>query len=133
MSNYINGYSTPQFKIYNSSNVEETTIDLNLCGQDGLMENYEFFSTRHNLLNYQENVNWYGFHINFNLSYSEYSDKTNALKIMKLINYIMNDYRIKIIPRTDLLRRQYDPHPRNDRRANRPKQNRMGRGADSRL
>ncbi len=108
MAEYITGYSKPRFLIINSSGLIIDTIDLNLCGTDGLTENYEFYLAKHNLLNYSEVTYFYGYHINFNLSYSEYSNKTNSLAISKLINHILNNYKLIIVPRIDILNRYYN-------------------------
>lgn len=109
MKNYINGYSTPKFVIKDpDSQAIIDTIELNLCGSDGLSEEYEFIAIKHKLLNYSEYSKWMGYFINFTLSYSEYSSKSNSLKVMALINYILYGCDITLYPRTDVLSRVFD-------------------------
>lgn len=107
MKNFITGHSYPLFKIYNGNTYIED-ISLNLCGVDGLKESYESFGVKHELLSFTTVTKWKGMHINFKLSYSEYSNKDNSLKIMKLLNYIINGYKIILYPRADILSRSFE-------------------------
>lgn len=101
MRQYVNGYSTPQFKIYSGNNLIDT-IDLNLTDTTGLVEEYEIYSINHQLIDLTNSNNLQGFHINFFLSYKSYSKKSNSINIKRLLDYfITNDYTITLTPRTD--------------------------------
>lgn len=97
---YINGYDKPKFIIYDGlTYVKE--IELRLCDEDGLTEEYEFLYIEHNMLNYSQEKLFKGYHIHFNLSYKSWSDATNTIKIRDLINYILLGYKILLYPRKD--------------------------------
>ena len=109
MGNFINGYSTPRILIKDINNNLIETVDLMLTGSDGLTEEYEFFYIEHNLINYSTVKTFKGYHINFNLSYTEYSPKSNSFKIMNLINYIFqNNYKLILYPRSEILSRYFE-------------------------
>lgn len=108
MKNYVNGYSFPIFYIKNSNNVVTETIELALTGEDGLTEKFDLISIKHDLLNYTTSQKYLGHHVYFSLSYSEYSNLNNTLKIGKLIDYILNNQRIFLQPRADILGRVYE-------------------------
>ncbi len=98
---YINGYDKPKFLIYYNDYTYVETIELNLCDEDGLTEEYEFLYIEHKLLDYSEEKLFNGLHIYFILSYKSWSDNTNSMKIKKLLNYSLGNYRIFIFPRVD--------------------------------
>ena len=108
MKNYVNGYDAPVIYIKNSNNVVTDTIELSLTGEDALTEKYELISISHSLLNYSTSTKYLGHHVYFSLSYSEYSNLENTLKIGKLIDYILNNQRIFLEPRKDIKSRVYE-------------------------
>lgn len=103
-TNTVTGYSSPHFDIYYDDYTLLDSIDLKLCDSTGLTEDYEFISIEHNLIDYSTIQTYLGYYITFTLSYAEWSDAENSLKIKNLINYSLNNYRIFIQPRIDLAR-----------------------------
>lgn len=108
MKNFVNGYSFPIFYIKDTNNNVTDKIELDLTGEDGLTEKYELISIKHDLLNYSTAQKYLGHHVYFSLSYSEYSSLENTLKIGKLIDYILNNQRIFLQPRADILSKVYE-------------------------
>lgn len=105
---FVNGSSTPKFTIKNNDTIINTII-LDLTDENGLVEEYEFYSIKHQLLNYSNIHKTNGFHINFSLPYSSYSAKENLLKIKLIINYfIQGTYQVYLTPRSDFNMNTYE-------------------------
>ncbi len=110
MSGYINGYKYPRFIIKTSAGAAVETINLSLCGNDGLIETYDFNLVtveQENMTKYQKSI---GGKITFTLNYSDHSNRTNSLSIGSLINYILEiqDYKIYLIPRSEYTWRVFE-------------------------
>lgn len=105
--NFVNGYSYPTFKVYDGTTFIES-IALDYCGAEGLIENMEFITVQHNYTDYSTAQVIEGVHYYFDLSYSEYSNKTNTLKIKRILNYAIDGNKIFIYPRTDVLNRFFE-------------------------
>ena len=104
---YVTGYSYPMFKIYSGTTLIES-INLDYCGAEGLFETYELLGYEHNFTDYSTSQAIQGVHYYFDLSYSEYSDMTNSLKIKRIVNYAIDGNKIYIYPRADILNRFYE-------------------------
>lgn len=99
----IGGNDKPKFLIYTNDGNKIDEIQLNLCDDEGLIEEYELkVDSEHDLYNYSTEIEYAGFHIYFNLSYNRYSNNENTLKIGKLIQYILSNKKIELIPRIDV-------------------------------
>ena len=107
MKQYVNGSSFPIFYVKDSGNNTTDTIALPLCGADGLTERFETVFIEHELQNYSSVKKFLGHHVYFNLSYSDYSNLDTTLKIGKLMNYILNNNRLVIQPRAEILSRSF--------------------------
>jgi hypothetical protein len=98
----IGGNDRPKFFIYTKDGVKVDEILLDLCDEDGLTEEYEIKATEHNLYNYSTEIDYEGYHIYFSLSYNRYSNNENTLKIGKLLQHILTNKKIELMPRSDL-------------------------------
>lgn len=107
MKQYVNGSSFPIFYIKDDNNNVIETIELPLCNADGLIERFETMFIEHELQNYSTVKKFLGHHIYFNLSYSEFHNLDTTLKIGKLMNYILENYRLVIQPRADIPSRSF--------------------------
>jgi hypothetical protein len=110
MSGYINGYRYPRFIIYTSAGVFVETINMDLCGPDGLKETYDFNIIeveQENMTVYQKSI---GGRITFELNYSQHSSRNNSLNIGKLIDYILetHNYKIFLTPRIEYTWRNFE-------------------------
>jgi hypothetical protein len=110
MSGYINGYRYPRFIIKTSAGLAVETINLSLCGRDGLLETYDFNLVtveQENMSKYQKSI---GGKITFTLNYSDHSNRTNSLNIGKIIDYILeiHNYKIFLIPRSEYTWRVFE-------------------------
>ena len=113
MSDIINGSGYPVFNILDKNNKKIEKIELPLCMEDGLVEDYEMDKTQHKniygkLLEPDKDVLY---RIYFTLDYKSYSGTTSMNKIDKLFFYFennFNDYRINFIPRSNWTERNYD-------------------------
>lgn len=111
MGNFINGYDKPRFRILDSNNNLIEEIDLDLTGEEGLVETYKDASIFHTLEKDKEivKVKRQGKkRIEFHLSYTRYVQKSNAFKIQKILMYEENDYKLFLIPRRDVLARSFE-------------------------
>ena len=108
MSNFVNGYSYPIFRIYSSAGVLLDTIELPLTGKDGLREKFNELSIRHEFLNYSRRKSFQGLHIDFTLNYSEFTNKTTSAKIFHLLNYETQGKTIHLQPRADVGARNFE-------------------------
>lgn len=110
MSNYINGYSYPRILIKDDSNAIIDIIDLPLCSENGLIEEYAEDYKRVEL----ENGSYYdydnrGARITFTLDYSNYIIKANLFLIEKIFFYnSVPNYSMVLYPRIDVLARNFD-------------------------
>jgi len=109
MSNIINGYSYPRFRILTSSDVFVEEIDLDFTNSGGLIETYKDEDITHVLEKNKEIVKVYRGkkRIIFTLHYDEFIKKENSLKIQSILEYENNGYKIILIPRSDVLSRSF--------------------------
>ena len=113
MSDIINGSGYPVFNILDKNNNLIEKIELPLCMEDGLIEDYEMDKTQHKniygkLLEPDKDVLY---RIYFTLDYKSYIGTTGMNKIDRLYFYFennFNDYRINFIPRNKSTERNYD-------------------------
>lgn len=98
----IGGVGRPIFNIYTKDGNKVDTIEFTLCGEEGLVEDYEIFTTEHELYNYTTESETEGYHITYYLSYSEFSSNPTTTKVGKLMQYILTNKVIEIIPRHDV-------------------------------
>lgn len=98
----IGGNDKPKFLIYTKDGNKIDEIQLNLCDEEGLVEEYELIATEHDLYNYSTEIEYDGYHLYFNLSYNRFSNNENTQKIGKLIQYILSNKRIELMPRVDV-------------------------------
>ncbi|MBM4158584.1 MAG: hypothetical protein FJ216_07380 [Ignavibacteria bacterium] len=103
---FLNGYKNPKFLILDKSFKIVDTISLELCDEDGLIEEILPLSVKQIGWDFNEDTKPLGIHIVFNLSYS-FSDKTNTKKIISLINYYLGGYTLKLFPRSDIYQRSF--------------------------
>lgn len=108
MATYVNGYSYPMFKIFTSTGTLIESINLDYCGNEGLVETVEFISVKHNYTDYSTAMTFSGVHYYFDLSYVDYSDKTNTLAIKRILNYAIDGNKIILYPRSDVLCRMFE-------------------------
>lgn len=112
MSNYINGYSYPQIVVKDiATNETITTINLDLCGVNGLTENYTESFRRVELLTGELiTYDCRGSRIEFILDYSEYVKKNNLFNIEYIFHYasLPDTYKLLLIPRIDNLSRYFE-------------------------
>lgn len=110
MSNIINGFSFPRFRVLDANNNLIEELDLRLT-TGGLIEEYVDEDIIHTLEKDNEIVKIYNggkFRINFTLNYENYIKKDNLFKILKVIKYEkVNNYKIFFIPHVDALGRAY--------------------------
>lgn len=111
---YLNGVSYPRIEIRAKSNNELIeTIDLDLCGYDGgLQEDYTEEFKRVTLEKDNRFID-YGnksSRIIFSLDYSAYATANNMLKIERIFYYnsVATDYKLYLYPRKDLLARYFE-------------------------
>ena len=110
MSNYINGVSYPRILVKNSLNEIIDTIDLDLCGANGLTEEYTEDFKRIELesgrfIDYDTR----GSRITFTLDYSEYIKKANLFLIERIFFYnSIPEYTLLLYPRLDVLARNFE-------------------------
>lgn len=108
MTNIINGYSFPRFRILNSSNELIQEIDLDVTNSDGFVESYADEDYTHILEKDKEIKKVYiGERITFTLHYNDFVYKDNALKIQTIRKYEKTGFKIILIPRSDVLGRNF--------------------------
>lgn len=110
MSNIINGFSYPRFRILDQNDNLIEEIDLRIT-TGGLQEDYEDEDLTHVLEKDNEIVKVYNggrLRIHFTLNYENYVKKDTLFKIAKVIQYEKaNNYKIYLIPKADVLARNY--------------------------
>lgn len=110
--NYLLGQDIPRFKIYDSDWNEIETIDLMLCGLDGLEEKNPPQVIEHPLLIGKIVRKIIGRYKDFTLSYSDYSPIENSKKIEKIIDYFNEinypNYHIILYPNIDIPTRWFE-------------------------
>jgi hypothetical protein len=110
--NYLLGQDVPRFKIYDSNWNEIETIDLMLCGLDGLEEKRDKRYIEHELLSGKISRKEIGHYKDFTLSYSDYSPIENSKKIEKIMDYFVEenypDYHIILYRNIDILTNHYE-------------------------
>lgn len=110
MSNYINGYQYPRILVKDETNTIIRTIDLDLCGINGLTEEYAEDFKRIELENgryidYDNRAS----RITFTLDYSEYVKKNNLFLIESIFYYnSIPSYTLLLYPRVDVLARNFE-------------------------
>jgi len=110
MSNYLNGVAYPKILIKNELNEIITTFDLDLCGANGLTEEYaeEFKRVELESGRYIDYANRAS-RIIFTLDYSEYVKKDNLFMIERIFYYnSLPQYSVVLYPRADLLARNFN-------------------------
>ena len=115
MQNYINGYGSPQFKIYNLNNELIDTINLPACNTEGEPESYSREGTTvHKLLNgkliTKPRINPGSiYRITWKLNYNRHISGDDCIKLMRIINYSDSGAcKIVLIPYNDMPARKYD-------------------------
>jgi len=102
---FLNGYGSPRIVIQNrNTNINDYTIDLDLCMIEGLVEDYQEDFKRVEL-EYNSEIIDYDFRgckITFNLDYTSYCSATNLLNIDTIHHYnsLPDDYKLFLQPRT---------------------------------
>ncbi len=112
MSNYINGVSYPAILVLSAdgTNIIEE-IELDLCGEGGLVEEYEEDFKRNKLESGRIiDFDFKGSNIIFTLDYSEYVKKSLMFKIEKIYAYHSQPllYKLILIPRADVQARSFE-------------------------
>lgn len=111
MANYINGYSTPRFLIFDQNDNLINTIDLDLTNSDGLRESYGTENITHTLEKDKRKVTIYRAgkkRILFTFHYNEFFHKNLAFNILQILEQEENGYKIVLIPRVDILNRRFE-------------------------
>lgn len=107
MTNFVNGWRHPIFRIYNNSILIDT-IELPITGVEGLVETIRERRIQHELTDFTLLHKVFGFTISWNLPYSEYANKVTMLNIQQILRYHKAGYKIILIPRADLPRRNFE-------------------------
>lgn len=109
---YLNGVSYPVFKIKTLANELVEVINLDLCGENGLTEEYEEDYKRVTLESNSRIIDYdfRGARIKFILDYSDYVRVDNLMNIEKLFFYnsLPETYKIILSPRADIGARQFE-------------------------
>lgn len=102
MSNYINGYGYPVFKIYNSSNTLLATYSFPYTNEGGcLEENIPRYKTAVNINNTKYSV-IKGWHKKWTLHYDNFIKLTDSLNLAELLKYFASEsYQRIFYPRND--------------------------------
>lgn len=110
-STYINGVSFPIVKIKDTSGAVVDTINLDLCGANGLIEEYTEDFKRVVLGKNKKKIDYdfKGTDIIFILDYSEYSATGNLfdIELIKTYNRSPELYNLFLIPHSDLPGRSF--------------------------
>jgi hypothetical protein len=110
VSNIVNGFGNPRFRILDQNDNLIEEIDLRIT-TGGLQEDYDDEDLTHMLEKDNEIVKVYNggkLRIHFTLNYENYIKKDTLFKIVKIIQYEKaNNYKIYIIPKADVLSRKY--------------------------
>ncbi|RPI19013.1 MAG: hypothetical protein EHM58_03095 [Ignavibacteriae bacterium] len=101
MSNIINGWQNPIFKIYNSLGVLLETIELPLTNSRGLVESYEIIKKQTEVIDYTIKEKLLGYRITFSLYYDEYVSGDTLLNVKSILNHAKLGNKLVIIPRAD--------------------------------
>lgn len=115
MQNYINGYGSPKFRIYNLDNELIETISLPECNTEGEPESYaREGSTVHKLLSgklvAKPRINpGKTYRIYWKLNYNRHIGGGDCIKLMKVINYSDSGLcKIVLIPYSDMPDRVFE-------------------------
>lgn len=111
MSEFLNGYYKPRFKILNSDGSIKEIIELPYCGIQGLSEGYQKIFKTHELHTGEIlNFDYKGERIRFVLDYSQYSSKSLLIKARKIEDYLtsFSSYKVFLYPRSDNLSRRFE-------------------------
>jgi hypothetical protein len=109
MTNYINGYGNPRFLIRESlSGTLIESIDINKLVYEGLIESYEDEDIIHRTAKGTIHKIPRSTRIRFTISYADYIQKDNLLKIQRILNYEKSGKSIFLVPRSDVLSRFFE-------------------------
>lgn len=112
MGLYVNGVAYPRVTIFNIvTNEFVEQIDLDLCGANGLIEDYqENFKRNETDSGRYIDFDFRASRITFTLDYSEFVKKNNSFKIEKIFFYNSQPelYKLILTPRADVLKRFFE-------------------------
>jgi hypothetical protein len=101
MSNIINGYSSPRFRILYKTGAFKEDIDLPLTNESGLIESCDIKQLVHEFIDFSAKQTIYGYRIHFTLHYDRFVQEETLLKIEKILSYAKGPFKLIIIPRID--------------------------------
>lgn len=99
----LNGYQQPRIQILDSTGAVVETYNLDLCGEDGLIRTFDSFPIVHNVVGGEMKVKHRKIRNKYVLHYSKYSSNENTEKILSIINRVLNNKKIILTPRVDVV------------------------------
>lgn len=108
MLNFVNGFQNSVIRIIDNANALIDVIELPYAGREGLKESIEELAVTHDLNNFTILKKVFGYRINWELPYKEYSNINTMMSIKKILDYQKAGYRLILIPRKDLPIRKFE-------------------------
>jgi len=107
MTNFLNGYKNPIFKIYDDNIIIET-IALPIVNASGLIENVQTLNITHEFNSRKFVQKILGFRISWSLPYDEYARVDTMMKIQQILRHCKTGRKIVLTPRADLPTRNFE-------------------------
>lgn len=99
----LNGYKEPRIQVLDEAGNILNTYLLALCGEDGLARTFETYPIIHDMTSGEIKVKHRKVRNLYTLSYSQFSDTSNTIKILDIVNQILLNKRIVLTPRIDVV------------------------------